>query len=62
MENCNFHLFAAIGKGNSKPCLFAANRNGKPCLFTTKGNGKQKFVVFGQQTINGNQQLLFQQM
>jgi hypothetical protein len=30
-------------------------------LFTANGNGIQKFVFLGQQTINGNRQLLFQQ-
>ncbi len=30
-------------------------------LFAANGNGKQNFVFLGQQTINGNRQLLFQQ-
>ncbi len=29
-------------------------------LFAAKGNGKRKFVFLGQQTMNSNQQLLFQ--
>jgi hypothetical protein len=30
-------------------------------LFAANGNGKLKFVFLGQQTITGNQRLLFQQ-
>jgi hypothetical protein len=35
---------------------------GKLRLFSSNGNGKWKFVFLGQQTINGNRRLLFQQM
>jgi hypothetical protein len=44
---------------NGNFLLFSVNENFR--LFTANGNGKRKFVFLGQQTINCNGPLLFQQ-
>jgi hypothetical protein len=48
---------------NGDFCFFAANEKWKWQTFHLFGanNGKWNFVYFGQQMINGNRQLLFQQ-
>ncbi len=51
MENGNFRFFAAN-----------KNWNGKLPFVSFKRNGKRKFVFLGQQSINGNQWLLYMPM
>ncbi len=52
-ENGHFRLFASNGKRKTEMGNFL--------LFAAYGNEKQKFVFLGQQTLNDNRRLLFQQ-